>query len=326
MKHKNLLKTVLLTSTIMLGSFSSFAEEATEEITKPTTLQLDHLICMKTPTDVQISPEGDWVAYVVRRNDEEEDRGFSQIWMTSTDGKQTIPLTASYANASSPRWSPDGKSIAFTGTRGDDEDASSQVWLLNRLGGEAQQYTDVEQGVDGFAWSPDGTQMLLSITDPEPKIKDEDGNEVEDDKPKPWVIDRLQFKHDYVGYLDRKRTHLYLFDGKNDPVQITSGDYDDESPHWSPDSKHIAFVSKRDGDPDSNNNSDIWVVAADASAKEHPLTQVTTNKGSDHSPTWSPDSKTLAYITTLEPEKLWYDTERLAVKPASGEGAANILT
>lgn len=329
MKNKVSFKRILLAGTIAagLGFTPSVAEETTAETAKPTTLQIDHLINLKTPRDVQISPEGDWVAYVVRRNDEDKDKGFSQIWMTSTDGKKTVPLTASYANASSPRWSPDGSSIAFVGTRGDDDDATSQVWLLNRLGGEAQQYTNVEQGVDGFSWSPDGTKMLLSITDPEPKEKDKDGKEIENkDKPKPWVIDRLQFKQDYVGYLDRKRTHLYLFDGKNDPVQITSGDYDDASPRWSPDSTKIAFVSKRDGDPDSNNNSDIWVVSADASAKAHPLTQVTVNKGSDYSPSWSPDGKNIAYVTVTEPAKLWYATQQLAIKPSSGEGTPNILT
>lgn len=330
--HKSIFKNILLASTVAAGftTAPAFSKEANEDTAKPTTLQIDHLLGIKTPRDVQISPEGKWIAYVVRRIDEEKDKGYSQIWMTSADGKQTVPMTASYANASSPRWSPDGTTLAFIGTRGDDDDAKSQVWLLNRLGGEAQQYTNVEQGVDGFSWSPDGKQMLLSITDKEADDKSEEGeegdNKAKKDKPKPWVIDRLQFKRDYVGYLDRKRSHLYLFDGKNDPVQITSGDYDDGDPQWSPDGTKIAFVSKRDGDPDSNNNSDIWVVAADAEAKEHPLTQVTTNKGSDHSPTWSPDSKKLAYVTVREPEKLWYATEHLAVKDASGEGDSRILT
>ena len=294
---------------------------------KSTVLTIEHLVGMKVPRDVQLSPEGDWVAYVVSRNDLEKDRGFTQIWMTSTDGKTTLPMTASYASASSPRWNPDGSTLAFIGTRGSDKDAKSQVWILNRQGGEAQQYTHVKQGVSGFTWSPDGTRMLLTIRDPKPEPEDaEKKGKAGKDKPKPWVIDRLQFKQDYVGYLDRRRSHLYLHDGEGDPVQLTSGDYDDRDPQWSPDGTRIAFTSKRDGDPDANTNSDIWIVSADADADDHPLTQVTTNKGSDDNPAWSPDGKTIAYTTTVEPEKFWYATDHLAVIDASGGGAARLLT
>lgn len=281
-------------------------------------LTVEHIVGLQTPRDVRISPEGGWVAYVVDRNDTEKDKGFTQIWMTSVDGKTTLPMTASYANASSPRWNPDGSTLAFLGTRGGD-DAKAQVWLLNRNGGEAQQYTHVKQGVSGFAWSPDGMQMLLTIRDAKPEEKEDK------DKPKPWVIDRLQFKQDYVGYLDRRRTHFYLYNGKGDPVQITFGDYDDRDPQWSPDGTLIAFTSKRDDDPDANTNTDVWTVAADATANEHPLTQVTTNKGSDGNPAWSPDGKMLAYVTSVEPKKFWYATRHLAVLSAEG-GTPRLLT
>lgn len=286
---------------------------------------IDHILGIKTPSSLTVSPDGKWVAYVVSRIDEEKNKSFSQIWMTSTDGEVTIPMTASYANAGNPQWNPDGSSLGFTGTRGDDEDAKSQVWLLDLRGGEAQQYTHVEQGVSDFLWSPDGSRMLLTIRDPEPKALDENGEEVKDEKPKPWVIDRLQFKRDYVGYLDRRRNHFYLHNGDDDPIQITSGDYDDSSPQWSPDGTKIAFVSKREDDPDGNSNSDIWVVSADPVAGEYPLTQVTTNKGSDSSPDWSPDGTMITHVTVTEPEKLWYATQNLAVVSADG-GNVNILT
>ena len=317
---------------IVFNSAMAMAEEAEKAPT--TALTIDHIQKMKTPSDVQISPDGKWVAYVVRRLDEEEDKGFNQIWMTSTDGKSTVPLTASYANATSPRWNPDGRTLAFLGKRGKDKDAKTQVWLLDRRGGEAQQYTHVKQGVSGFSFSPDGSQMLLTIKDPKPEdveaVENKDAGDPKKqkekkDSPKPWVIDRLQFKRDYVGYLDRRRTHFYLYGGDGDPVQITSGDYDDRDPQWSPDGTKIAFVSKRHGDPDGNDNSDIWTVEADAAAKEYPLTQVTTNQGPDHSPAWSPDGKTIAYVTGIEPEKLWYATDHLAVIAATG-GEARLLT
>ena len=312
------------------GPAISVADD-TEKAPPSTSLTIGHILKMQTPTDVQISPDGKWVAYVVRRANEEKDKGFSQIWMASADGKNTVPLTASYTNASSPRWNPDGSTLAFLGTRGDDKDAETQVWLLDRRGGEAQQHTSVKQGVNEFAFSPDGTRMLLVIKDP--KSEDIEKEEEDDkakkngkDKPKPWVIDRLQFKRDYVGYLDRRRTHIFVYDGENDPVQLTSGDYDDQTPKWSPDGTKIAFVSKRHGDPDANDNSDIWTVAADAEAKEHPLTQVTTNTGPDHSPTWSPNGKTLAYVSSSNPEKLWYAVDHLTIIAADGKGGPKALT
>ncbi|MFT6991402.1 MAG: dipeptidyl aminopeptidase/acylaminoacyl peptidase [Paraglaciecola sp.] len=307
---------------------TTYGASANSEL-QPATFGIDHLLKLQTPSDVQIDPSGNWVAYVVQRNDEEKDKRFKQIWMTSLDGKTSLPMTASYATASKPRWNPDGSALAFIGKRGDAKDTEKtkpQVWLLSRQGGEAQQFTDVEQGVEGFAWAPDGKSMLLTIKDPEPK--DDEKEKVKKSKevrPKPWVIDRLQFKKDYVGYLDRRRTHIYLFNGKSDPVQVTSGDYDDADPQWSPDGSKIAFVSKRQGDPDFNNNGDIWLVQADATAKEHALTQVTTNPGNDHSPAWSPDSKRITYVTETEPAKLWYATEHLAVVNADGS-KVRILT
>lgn len=286
-------------------------------------ITVDHLMKLKSLSDVQVSPDEKWVAYVVRRNDEAKDKRFNQIWMTSTDGKKTYPMTASYSNTSSPRWNPDGSTLAFMGTRGTDDDAKTQVWLLNREGGEAQQYTHVKQGVSGFSWSPDGSQMLLLIHDATPENKNKETGE---DMVMPYVIDRLQFKQDYVGYLDRLRTHLYLHNGEEDPIQLTSGDYDDGSPVWSPDGTRIAFTSSRDGDPDSNRNSDIWTVSTDRNATEHPLTQVTTSKNSDYRPSWSPDGKTLVYATADYPNKLSYATTHVALKNADGTGEARILT
>ena len=290
---------------------------------KSSKLSLDQIMNIQTPGNVQLSPEGDWVAYTVKRNDEDKDKGFTQIWMTSVDGKSTVPMTASYANAGSPKWNPAGNTLAFLGKRGDEKEAKSQVWLLDRRGGEAQQYTSVKQGVSSFAWAPDGESMALMIKDAKPE--DEDAKKNGEKKAEPWVIDRLQFKRDYVGYIDRRRVHVYLYNGEGEPVQITSGDYDDSDPQWSPNGSRIAFVSKRDGDPDANSNSDIWTVSTDASLKEWPLTQVTTNKGGDSNPSWSPDGKTLAYITVTDLDKIWYAMQNLAVIDAKG-GEPRILT
>ena len=149
----------------------------------------------------------------------------------------------------------------------------------------------------------------------------------DDKKPKPHVIDRLQFKRDYAGYLDRRRTHLYIFTpGDTAAVQITSGDYDDRSPAWSPDSKQIAFVSNRSEDPDASGDTNIWIVDPNNTDKGKSLKQITTNPREDHSPSWSPDGKYLTYVTVTAPRKvMWYATEHLAIIPSNG-GEAKVLT
>ncbi|MGY8985561.1 MAG: S9 family peptidase [Sphingomonadales bacterium] len=283
----------------------------------------DDALAIKSIRSATISPNGNWIAYVVRTNDMKEDKGKSQIFMISRDGQTTLPLTNIANNASNPQWSPDGNFIAFTASKG--EDAKTQVWTLNLIGGEAQAYTKVKQGVGGYEWKPDGTGMFLIIKDEKEKEKDEDGNDVKD-KPEPWVIDRKQFKRDYVGYLDRRRNHIYSYSkGDEAPRQLTFGDYDDSQATWSPNGEEIAFVSNRTEDPDGNDNNDIFIVSVMSDNPKESLRQVTTNEGSDGQPSWSKDNASLTYTTITRPDKMWYATTHLATISTSG-GEATVLT
>lgn len=292
------------------------------------TITIDHLMALKSVRDPQISPEGDWVAYTVGGNDQSEgkDKKTSQIFMVSTDGGAVLPMSGAGYSASSPRWSPDGKYLAYLAAKSKED--KSQVWTLDRRGGEARQYTDVPQGVSKFAWSPDGAQMLLLI-------KDQSAGDAEDAerkkegkkaKPRPWVIDRLEFKADYVGYLDRTRTHIYVTaERMAAPRQITFGDYDDSDPAWSPNGTEIAFASNRTEEPDLNYNSDIWIVPTNSKKKTPKLRQLTTNPGADRAPAWSHDGATIAFVTVTDVDAIWYATEHLAVIDAAG-GAPRLLT
>lgn len=265
-----------------------------------------------------ISPDGDWVAYTIRETSLEEDSSETRLWMATIDGSENIAMSGVGSSVNSPAWSPDGKYLTFLSSRNEGE---SQVWALNRRGGEAVALTDIETGVNGYSWSPDSSKLLLEISD------EELGVEEDDDKPKPWVIDRLQFKRDYAGYLDRLRTHLFLFDlsstDKTNATQLTFGDYDDSEPAWSPDSSKVAFVSNRTEEPDANGNTDVWVV--DVANPEQGLTQVTQNEGSDGSPSWSSDGRWLTYETVTQPELIWYATTHLGVASAAG-GSERVLT
>ena len=307
MANKFILIQLFLFSFSLLNFQIASAKQA-----KTINLSIDHIMKMKSVESLALSPDSKWIAYVVTRVDEEKDKKFSQIHITSIDGKSTLPMTAVYMNASDPQWSPDGKYLAFLGVRGTDKDTENQVWTLDLRGGEAVQFTNVPQGVNSYRWSPDGTKMALVIKDAKPQTNAPDENS-SNEKLEPFVIDRLQFKKDYVGYLDRRRTHIYIKNGHEKPIQITFGDYDDSDPQWNPDNKLIAFVSKREGDPDANNNSDIWLVDSSDDKKNRELKKLTINPGPDTNPSWSPDGNTIAYISSIEPDKLWYATEHLAI-------------
>ena len=289
-------------------------------------ITIDDLFAIKSVGGPQISPDGKWVAYTVGSTDLKKEKSESQLWMAPTDGGEPMPMTANGTSAGSPRFSPDGKYVSFLASRSGDDDgenAKTQVWLLDRRGGEAQQLTEVMQGVSGYEWSPDSKRLVLLIKDPSPeeleaeKHKEQGTKPARPKTPPPHVIDRLQFKRDFAGYLDRRRTHLYVFDvASKQLTQITSGDTDDRSPVWSPDRRFIAFVSNRTEEPDANYDTNIWVVAADNPDKGKTLIQVTNNKGDDEQPAWSPDGKWIAYITNIRPDLLWYATNHLALVPA----------
>lgn len=294
----------------------------------PQHLSVDDVIALKSVSSPEISPTGDWIAFAVERNDLEADETSTQLFMVSRDGKELVQLTADDYAASGPRWSPDGRYLGFLAARGDEDDARTQVWTLDMRGGDAQAYTEVDQGVTEFRWSPDGRGMLLVIKDKTAadlakEAAEEAGTEA---KPPPYVIDRLQFKEDGVPYLDRSRTHLYLVRGRGgEPLQLTFGDFDDAEPAFSPDGSAIAFTSNRTDEPDSNDNTDIWVVSSDERAGERAPRRLTSNPGTDYSPAWSNDGNYITYVTTLEPQLIWYATNHLALVPAAG-GEERVLT
>jgi dipeptidyl aminopeptidase/acylaminoacyl peptidase len=306
-------------------------------------LAIDDLFDVHEVHDPQISADGQLIAYTVASLSLKEDKGQARIWMIPAGGGEPIAMTAEGVNSQHPRWSPDGKLLAFLSSRKDAEgnDGKTQVYLLNRLGGEAQRLTDTPQDVDDFAWSPDGKRLVLILRDASPeeleaagsRSKEDDGAaektgaEKKKKTQRPWVIDRLLFKEDNVGYLDRRRTHLYVFDlAAKSLTQVSSGDYDDVEPAWSPDGKFLAFASNRSKpDPDATYAVDIWVVPADGKERGANPVQVTTGLAGDHQPAWSPDGKWIAYSTQIDPKLFDYNTRHIAIAPANG-GTSRVLT
>lgn len=314
---------------VVLSLISTLSTSVRAQDRRP--VQIDDLFRLKSVGSPQVSPDGRWVAYTVTTTDYDEGARETRVWMTSGDGTVTLPMTSTGTSASRPAFSPDGRYLSFLATRG--EDAKTQVWALDRRGGEAQPLTDVEQGVADYEWSPDATRLLLTIRD------EEASDSAWADVQQPWTIDRLQFKRDRAGYLTGTRhTHLYVYELAAKALwQLTGGRWDEGQGQWSPDGRRVAFVSNRTREPDANSNSDIWVVEPVRPARPPdslrfhremypPLRRITSNPGADTQPTWSPDSRSIAYVTVLEPEIIWYATSHLAVIEVAEGAEPRILT
>ena len=292
-------------------------------------LAVDDIDKVRTVANPALDPTGQWVAYDVTVTDAKADKRFTHIWMTSWDGRRTLQLTnREKESESTPRWSPDGRYLAFVSSRGDKHD-NDQLWLLDRTGGEARPLTKLDGSVADYAWSPDSRSIALIVADPDPNAADADKPD-DEKRPKPIVIDRFQFKSDDDGYLGKRRQRLMLLEVASGKMRrLTNGDFNEYLPAWSPDGSRIAFVSNRDKDPDRTYNYDLWAVTAGEQAQEP--TRLTTFAGADNDPDsnsypeWSPDGRSIAYVQGGPVQLFAYGTRHLAVVPASG-GEPRVLT
>jgi dipeptidyl aminopeptidase/acylaminoacyl peptidase len=273
---------------LLAGGAVARGEDTTQPPERETRLlTIDDYFAIGDVADPVISPDGTWVAFTVETADLEQDEALTRVWMAPLAGGEAIPLTAAGSSASDPRWRPDGSALSFLSDREDedrdDKEDISQLYLLDLRGGEATRVAGLEQGIEAYEWSPDGKRLVLVLEDPKPDEDEANGTEENDEEtPEPWVIDRLQFKRDGEGYLDRRRDHLYVYEPESKRLQqITFGDYEDSDPVWSPDGRFIAFVSNRSEEPDANYNTDLWLVEPDTADPAQSLARVTTNPGSD---------------------------------------------
>jgi dipeptidyl aminopeptidase/acylaminoacyl peptidase len=241
-------------------------------------------------SDPRLSPDGSTVAYVVWGIDKEKNEYRGAIWLAASDGSSPPRrLTSGEKRDADPRWSPDGQQIAFTSNR---DGERQQLYVIPAVGpGEPRRLTDLKEDVRQATWSPDGGRIAFAS-----RVRDPAYDEEEDAKREPRRIRRLWFKFDNEGWTIDRTMHLFVVagDGSAEPSQLTSGDFEDSSPGWSPDGSRIAFASARHDRWDTVPARDIYVVAADGGEPE----LVTATDGACDSPAWSPDGSKIAYAFT----------------------------
>ncbi len=303
MKHRHRLSAVIILNFIALGAFPIDLSSAEK---RP--IAFDDFIRFKRLSDPQISPDGNRVAYVITEMDLKTNRSRSDIWLIPLHGGEARRLTTDPGSNSRPRWSPDGRRLAFISTRS----GTPQIWMLDIRGGEARQATHLAGGAGGVIWSPTGTHLAFTSS-VFPEYRDEAGNAHRVRAPhespvKAQLFTELLFRH-WNAWRDGLRSHLFILpaEGGGQAMDVTPGDFDTPplslgSAHdyaFSPDGTKIGFV--RNIDPDLRKgigtNNDLFI----RSLADDSLVQITSSRANDNGVYFSPDGRWLAYRAMSRP-------------------------
>jgi dipeptidyl aminopeptidase/acylaminoacyl peptidase len=250
-----------------------------------------------------VSPDGKHVVYSVSDAEMTPDRSefVSQIWLATTDGKDNIQLTFNEKSSTSPKWSPDGKSIAFLSNR---KDNRNNIYVMRIAGGEAEAITDQKSSIAGFEWAPDGKSIAFTTSDA--KTEDEEKNDKGKNDAR-WVDENVKMSRLYVVPLAKD------VNGKREPRKLTTDNVSVTSFNWAPDGTKIVFSHVRDPRADYWPTSDVSVMDV-ASGK---ATIFANTAAAEGDPQYSPDGKWIAMNVSDLPVR-WAQSERIAIAPASG--------
>ena len=250
-------------------------------------------------TEMRLSPDGGQLAYVLRASDREANKARSAIWLLDIATGQSRRLTSGAHRDASPRWSPDGRTLAFISDR---EDDTSQLYTIAVSGGEARRRTLARRGAGEPFWSPDGawigfTAEVRPGEEPllrRPLTAEARERERQEEAERPRHITRLQYRWDGHGYFEgRAKLFRVWLDGDR-AEQLTEGDYDDAQAAASPDGRAIVFVSDREDDRDANMTSDLWLLDLET---RHTC-RLTCATHAIERPVWSPDGARIACLAT----------------------------
>ncbi len=278
--------------------------------TKPWTM--DDVLAVKAVSDPQVSPDGQWVAYVVSALNEEKDAYQTDVWLVPAAGGEARALTSSPSDDEIPRWSPDGKWIAFIsdrprpGVKKDDDEGKRQVWLIRPDGGEPRPLTSSGGNVTDIAWSPDGRTIGYLAREP----KSEERKKREKEKDDAWTPAEM---YPWV--------RLWTIDvATKAATQLTRGELHVTDFTFAPDGKRLAFAGQPTPLIPDQWQSDIYVIAAGGGEPR----RIVERKGIDASPSWSPDGKWIAFASLDGANTEWYTNSYVCLVSPEGGPVRNI--
>jgi dipeptidyl aminopeptidase/acylaminoacyl peptidase len=242
----------------------------------------DDVLNIKAVQAATVSPDGSQVIYTVAQWEDEQDRKErrGRVWKAATNGSSSArQITFGERGDTQPQWSPDGKFISFVSARGNAE-AKSQIYLLPADGGEAWKLTDSKENINAYAWAPDSSRIVYVAT--EPRTAEEEANIKKRDDERVFEGD-FRYQHAWVVDVASK-TSTRMTGGQEFTLQ--------GAPSWSPDGKRFVFGAAatpmlRD------NRRDIYIATLETKQVE----KISTNWGNDATPRWSPDGRTITWVT-----------------------------
>ena len=264
---------------------------------------VDDLLTIKSVGSTQISPDGKWVAYTITFGDFKQDAFITQICLVSSDTGRSFQLTRGEKSSTSPRWSPDGRGLAFLSNRIDDK---NQIFLIDPSGGEAQQLTKSETAISNFAWSEDGKSIAYTATEPTSQP----------------VKDRKEYFGDYdvvrEGYSYVQLWTIDVAEAVKAPLvgkqRTKKKDFSIDSFSWSPDGANIAFSATVNPDLIQGVTSDIYLLKL----SDDSVRKIVATPGPDNNPRFSPDGKQIVFSSAMGNSLYYASNSRLAVVSVNG--------